>query len=287
MATLKKSKNDTLKHLDDKVRDGQTILLKCQTIRNKNDYDKLVDEHEIWWKSSGNLLKQLFSDEEISKDFLYVGFVSFDGNASFYDKVSDFNQNITTDIEKLKIVVNDVTNDLYSLHINSQPTNKSKWERSHKIALASLIVAVIVLIWGNNLYDRVTKSSNTQNSVDDSIVKTLSIDTTAVVKQLPYLENYPIIDKGLYVKYYYNSLVFGGVNIDSIQINARTISSEPLEITKEKNFASMDITQEPCIEFKYKGKCYSIDLRGKHYDFKMTLKEIVNPTMTLKKYNEL
>ncbi|TWI81698.1 hypothetical protein IQ13_2717 [Lacibacter cauensis] len=287
MATLIKTKNDTIKHLEDKVRDGQIILSKCHNLRNQNEYEKLLDEHEIWWKSSGNLLKQLFSDDEISKDFLDVGFISFDPNESFQDKVSAFSQSTYSDIEKLKTIIKDVTNDLYSSQTNSQSTNKNKWERSHKIALASLVVAIVVLIFGNNLYDRLTKPSEKQNQVDDTTSTILSIDTTAIVKQLPYLENYPIIDKGLYVKYYYNNLVFGGVNVDSIQINARTASSEPLEITKEKNFFSMDITEEPFIEFEYKGKYYSIDLTGRHYDFKMTLREIAKPTMTLKKYNEL
>lgn len=286
MANLVKSKDDAIKFLENKIQHGQIIHTKCQNIRNQNDYDKLLDEHEIWRNSSGNLLRQLFSDDSISKDFMFVGVISYDPNESLYDQVNDFAQDVSSDVEKLKSIINDVRNDLYNHQDNHTPNNKTKWERSHKIAFASFLVAVVVLIFGNNLYDRLTKTNNGQ-PIDKENTTIQSIDTTAVIKQLPYLENYPIIDKGLYVKYYFNNLVFGGVNVDSIRINARTSTSEPLEITKDKNSLSMDINNEPFIEFEYKNKYYSIALTGRHYDFKMTLQEIAKPTMTLKKYIEL
>lgn len=159
---------------------------------------------------------------------------------------------------------------------------KKRWERGHKIALGSFLVGTIVLFFGNNLYDRFIKSSPTSTILSQSAVGQLHNDTILVENELPYLENYPIIDKGLYVKYYYNDFLLGGVNVDSIQLNARTISSEALDLKKDNDYLSMDITREPYIEFKYKGKFYSIELKGSHYKFVMTLKEIVKPTMTLR-----
>jgi hypothetical protein len=123
MATIRQSKTDTLKHLTDKVNDGKVILSKCQNLSNQSDYDNLVDEHENWWQSSGNLLRQLFSDKKISEDFLHVGFTSFDTNASFASRVRSFSQNISSDINKLEIIIRDVSNDLYQPQTNSAMTN--------------------------------------------------------------------------------------------------------------------------------------------------------------------
>lgn len=172
-------------------------------------------------------------------------------------------------------------------NLKTEPIKKSKWERPHKIALASLIIAIIVLIFGNNLYDRFTKINNT--SIPFEKVNTINVlkDTIILKDKLPYLENYQIIDKGLYIKYYFNDFVFSGVNVDTIQINARSKSSEAMEIKKDKNSVIMDINAEPYIEFEYKGKYYSIELAGSHYTIMMTLKEIVTPTMKLKKYKQI
>jgi hypothetical protein len=142
MATIILSKTDTLKHLTDKVNDGKVILIKCQNINNQTDYDNLVDEHENWWQSSVNLLRQLFSNEKISEDFLNVGFTTFDKNASFATSVRRFSQNISSDINKLEIIIKDVSNDLYKPQIISAMANPNI--SAAKIELwKALIIALI------------------------------------------------------------------------------------------------------------------------------------------------
>lgn len=165
---------------------------------------------------------------------------------------------------------------------------KTKLELSHKIALTSLGIAIIVLIFGNNIWGRITENNDKKNNLNTK--NNVSVQKTNIIInniKLPYLKNVPIIDKGIFIKYYYNNLIFGGVNIDSIKINARTSTGESLDIKKTNKQFNLDITKEPFIEFEYKGILYSMEITGQHSSFKCIIKENIKPTLVLKKSKEL
>lgn len=171
---------------------------------------------------------------------------------------------------------------------SDETKKKPKLELSHKIAFGSLAVAIIVLIFGNNIWGRLMGDDDKAIKSDSIKVSTAPLrDTTIANIKLPYLDNVPIIDKGLFIKYYYNDLVFGGVNIDTIRISSRTSTGENLEIRKSEHEVSMDITKEPFIEFEYKGILYSMEIVGKHYSINCIIKENISPTLTLKKFKDL
>lgn len=173
-------------------------------------------------------------------------------------------------------------------NIQDETKKKPKLELSHKIALGSLVVAITVLIFGNNIWGRLMGNDDTKHKIDTSTVLTVQKNDTIISNsELPYLDIVPIIDKGLFIKYYYNDFVLGGVNLDTISINARTISGETLELSKSGEEIHMEITKEPYIEFEYKNTFYSIEITGKHYTFKSILRKDIKPTLTLKKYKEI
>lgn len=125
----------------------------------------------------------------------------------------------------------------------------------------------------SDLEDSVKESSNTENVIADSLM-------------LPYLDNVPILDKGIYIRYNYNDLNIGGVNVDSLKLNSRSRNGDQLEIRKFDNIFQVPITEEPFIEIGYKGKFYSLELTGSHYSFYYTLTENIELTMSLKTFGE-
>jgi hypothetical protein len=217
---------------------------------------------------------------------------------AIYDSVlafTELKQNTNNWIDLLEIKLKD---DKIIFHYNNKvsvlATNQTqekgnfKLELSHKIALGALIVATIVMLFGNNILGRLTDKETTVIISDTTAVTNeIKSDTTLFIQELPYLQNVPIIDKGLFIKYYFNDFIFGGANLDIISINARTKSGESLPLGREKMEVQMDITKEPFVEFEYKGIFYSIELDGHHPAINCTFKKIMIPTLTLKQFNDL
>jgi hypothetical protein len=162
---------------------------------------------------------------------------------------------------------------------NLSSDKKKKWEKGTTISLLSLIIAFTVLIFGNNLIDRISNKTEKKEYYNKE-VPTVSLVNTI---DLPYLENVPILDKGLFIKYYYNNLIIGGANLDEIKINARAENGDKLEINNEvfNNNLEVDITKEPYIEIEYKNVFYSIEITGKHYNFRCKISKLKNPTLIL------
>lgn len=166
---------------------------------------------------------------------------------------------------------------------NKPPKKKKfKLELGHKIALASLTIALLVFLFGNNIIGRY-KDNESKANIDTNNTSVINSDRIIDTLNLPYLTTVPILDKGLFIKYYYNNLVFGGVNIDTIKINTRTRSGEYLKMSSSNNEITMDINTEPYIEIEYKKKFYSFETTGKHYTFNCVIKELRTPTLQLKK----
>ena len=168
-----------------------------------------------------------------------------------------------------------------------QEKKKLKLELAHKIALISAGIALLVLLFGNNILGRFGFYNEPKVKPDSTLIVKTKADTTLLNQELPYLENVPIIDKGLFIKYSFNDFIIGGANIDTISINARAKSGESLYINKEKMEVQIDITKEPFIDFEYKGSFYSIEINGHHPIINCILKQNTTPTLKLKKYENL
>ena len=166
----------------------------------------------------------------------------------------------------------------------NKPLEKKKFklEIGHKIALVSLAVAILVFLFGNNIIGRF---NNTESKTNIDTNQTTVINTDRIIDtiNLPYLETVPILDKGLFIKYYFNELIFGGANIDTVKINTRTKTGEYLKMNSSNNEITLDINTEPYIEIEYKKRFYSFEVFGKHYTFNCIVKEIKTPTLQLKK----
>lgn len=170
--------------------------------------------------------------------------------------------------------------------IKQESRKKIKLEFVHYFTIISAICGVVVSLFGNNIWGRLTGKEHTETKSDTITIEAkVKHDTTLFVKELPYLENIPIIDKGLFIKYYFNDFIIGGANLDTISINARTKSGESLQLIKRE--MEMDINDEPFVDFKYKGVFYSIEITGHHPTITCLLKQDVQPTLMLKKYNDL
>ncbi|WP_426485700.1 hypothetical protein [Flavobacterium sp. 2] len=220
---------------------------------------------------------------DFNKDDI-VGFINWFENekTEFIDYLKT--KGVKIDNEKdleIKNSGNLIINNNSNIHNQSiaNPDKKKKWEKGTIISLIGLVIAITVLLFGNNLVSRFSDDSKSQKQLSKENNKDITVKTF----NLPYLENYPILDKGLFVKYYFNSLIVGGANIDGIKINTRGKNGNKLEINRETsdNNYAIDINEEPYIEIEYKKKFYSIEITGKHYSFLCKINEIKNPTLDL------
>lgn len=171
--------------------------------------------------------------------------------------------------------------------VQKESAKKVKLDRKEKIALIGLVVAITVLLFGNNIWDRLSWKNDSVTTNDSTPEIESNRETTLAKIQLPYLENVPIIDKGLYIQYYYNDFVIGGINVNTIRINARAKTGESMNLSKSNNEIHMDITKEPYIEFEYKGCYFSIETSGSHYLINCIIKKNVEPTFSLKGFDEI
>ena len=156
-----------------------------------------------------------------------------------------------------------------------------------------VLLAIAVILVGNNWIFRIWDFYHPKASNDTEKVKrvdeqsTIVVDKTLAKFNLPYLERIPILNKGLFVEYYYNEFILGGVNIDSVSYNVRGKDGSRLIIIKKKNEIIVSITQEPYIEIGFNGDFYSIEVTGHHYIFDAILNKISKPTLALMKYDEI
>jgi hypothetical protein len=213
-----------------------------------------------------------------------VGFINW-----FENKKTEFidylkTKGVKIDNEKdlgIKNSGNLIINNNSNIHNQSTANSdkKKKWEKGTIISLMSVIIAFTVLLFGNNLASRFSDAPNNQKE----LVKESNQNITVETFNLPYLENYPILDKGLFVKYYFNSLIIGGANIDRIKINTRGKTGNKLEMERETSNSNyvIDINEEPYVEIEYKKKFYSIEITGKHNSFLCKIDEIKSPTLDL------
>lgn len=179
--------------------------------------------------------------------------------------------------------------------VNDDNNKKSIWEKikfildfSNALSQFIYIILGIIIFFGYNFLYKQNTSSNINSIIDSLFVKPSDksvLDDTLI---LPYLDNVTILDKGLFLRYNYNDFDIGGVNIDSISINARTKKGDVATIAKGKdNIQIHSIYNFPFVEIEYKGVYYSIEVCGEYMNYYCRLNRIETPTMKLKKYSTI
>ena len=298
MAELLVKKKRAIELIDEKIDRCKNLIIEIENIGNTNQYDKVLDKHDVWWKSVGELLIQIFDDERISKSFKnHNGF--FFTEISFSQKVNDFKNETENDLNKLIQIKTDIKNEIYKTNSNTTTTydNIINSLKNNKI-IAIILVVIVVLLGGLKIFnesskakDNFTKINQTENDEIDQPDKSIVSDNQIIIdtlanSELQYLKNITILDKGLYIRYNYNDLHLGGANLDSIKLNGRTADGIPLNFRKNDGFIQTSITQLPYIEIEYKGANYSIEIIGKQYDLKYLILKNINQTLSLKSVEE-
>lgn len=97
----------------------------------------------------------------------------------------------------------------------------------------------------------------------------------------PYLVELPILDENLYIEYYYNNFLFGGVDLHLIRYSAWARSGGVATSIDREDYIEFEMSEQPYIEFSYKGKYYSIEVIERLYFYRMELRELAGPTIAL------
>lgn len=112
MASLVINKKKAKRLLTDKISEGNNIISKVANIHYHSEYTKMIEEHELWWNSVGELLKQIFDDERIAEKFQDIGFF-VPTQKSLNQKINDFKVDIRNDLSKIQQIISDIQNDIY------------------------------------------------------------------------------------------------------------------------------------------------------------------------------
>jgi len=182
MTKLLINKKKALALLNDKEIQGKALLGKLDNVRSQADYDYLLDEHDIWWNSVGELLKQVFDNDSISKNFLFVGFF-VPQVRTFSQEVSDFSDEIKSDLSKIQQIINDIKRDVYQQIDKFEFTYDGliAYFKKNKI-IAIIMIIILVFIGFSNVLDNYVKTNANLKRIqieNDSINK-VKADITKV-----------------------------------------------------------------------------------------------------------
>jgi len=156
------------------------------------------------------------------------------------------------------------------------------------IAIATVVIALLTFIFGDNIYEKFVQASNKTNK--ELTNKEIFIESTLAKTDVPYLFSEPILDKGLFIEQNYSDFILGGANIDNVSVNARRDNGERIDINKDENGnLKFNIFSNPYIEFSYKNKFYSIEIITDDFgkSFKYILKHIGETSLNLTNYKEI
>jgi hypothetical protein len=304
MVKLLKTKGNIITLLKGKTNEGKKILKEISSIRNLRELHLLVDKHELWRDSIIEILIQNFDNDSIAKTFQEPD-LFFPEKDSLNGRKDDFIEDVNKELIKVEKIISKIKANEF-LYVNEFEfsydgiTNLFKRNKF----FAPIIVIVVVFIGIGKCIDYAAKTPDNLKKIkkelyqDDS--KRVLVDTNIIKKTtnkdtlssevlldnvpLPYLENVPIIDKGIYLRYTFNNIEIGGVNIDTIKINARASNGSPLDIRKYNKVIDLDMRREPFIEINYKGISYSIEVIEQQNNYYFILRKNIVSTMILRDY---
>lgn len=268
----------------DEVKKCYVIYLQCSS-----KYGAFSFDMKCVFKKDEEEFKDSYYTDRYNKDFhqkpeLWRDFLD-DDNCKKTE--SFFAQSITINKTENGTIINTTGDNNKITYNNTNPDEgkKSIWKKAKKVILiVAPICTILVFLFGNNIigrYQKLEEKETTGKTAPLTIAK-----DTILQQNLPYLENLPILDNNLYVKYYFNNFLIGGANADKISINGRTRKGEKIDIVSEKDFLKMNISDEPYLELCYNGIYYSLDITGQHHTFNFIIIKDITPALTLKSFSD-
>jgi hypothetical protein len=142
MATLTTKKETAIRRLQDKLTVGKQLLLKVTNELSEIDFTEVVEEIEVWSRSTANTLRQVFSDNHLSDDFLSDEDTIVPVELTHVQKIGELKKELKAKTAKLEHVINDLDNGLYyqGVDINVKVAKIGLWQ--------SIIIAIITAIAG-------------------------------------------------------------------------------------------------------------------------------------------
>lgn len=246
-------------------------------------YSKIVD-FSLNEFTIGNILDKNSRYPSIECNFSTSLFIKNGGFKQYFKSEKKNNTNKKSEIGQSIIASNVTINNgnIKTLNQERSLRKKSKWDI---IGIISITIALLVFLFGDNVCDRIKSKMN--NSKSDNAIVFKKYEKKF---DLPYLESFPILDKGLFIQHHYGELIFGGSNIIIVKINARRENGEKIEIKKDdNNNLNLDIFTKPYIEFYYKKEFYSMEIETLNYgeSFVCKLKKIKSPTLKLIEFDKI
>ena len=89
------------------------------------------------------------------------------------------------------------------------------------------------------------------------------------------------MDNNLYVKHDSDKFHLGGSNLHLIRYAASTRSGDIPIIQDREDYIEFTTSEQPYIEFSYKGSFYSILVMDRSYSTSLEIREILGPTVEL------
>jgi len=146
MSGLTVSKKAALKSLEEKISEGESILKEIRQIRTSARYSAMVEIHDYWYGQTTVMLRQIFDDEKIADHFSRTDFF-VPRDPPLPIKVSEFTNDATEDLAKLKEISKSIQNDLYLKSKSAATFYKDLLERLQNIKpIAILLIVVAVLL---------------------------------------------------------------------------------------------------------------------------------------------
>lgn len=147
---------------------------------------------------------------------------------------------------------------------------------SKVIALGIVALVGVSWAWLNTAGIQNTQKAS-RDSVDKHPPKTEEAKLNIVLEGVfPYLQNVPILDKTIYIKWNFAHLSIGGKNIARLSIAARTRDGRNAGASFDAMRQEIDYSMYdwPYVEFEYSGKLYSIEVLGEVDQFSYILRKV-------------
>lgn len=275
--------NDLLAFINVKFPNRKDLIIRW----NKIDFDPKIGEFKVHtnspeliksnWKGGLLDLKSLMENIRREIVLLIEEIPKVDSKSDSKTVIKDSNifygnvENFRKDSDNVEVIQNQ--------------TKKSRRKEYFTAGGVATLIALISLLFGDNLVGNFNWTNNKQNSIATSQKEDVVLIDSL---KLPYLESVPIIDKGLFIEHYFTELIIGGPNLDSIKINGRKRSGERVKFRFNNNRdLSIEIFDIPYIEINYKGNFYIIEIFYVNQIFYYSIKKTTQNSLDLKEMSEI
>lgn len=167
MTKLTTTKKKAVNLLKKNIESGQAILSRILQITQRHEYLRMIDEHEIWWNRTGNILVQIFDNSSICDQFKHVGFF-VPKQKTLQQEVSDFSDSVRSDIMKIDAIITDINNDVYQTSDAFDFSYDGIVASLKKNWMISIILLIVTLIIGfSKLLESINSTKENFEKISD------------------------------------------------------------------------------------------------------------------------